>query len=53
LQHASKRSLSDVEVTMLDIVYVIGTVAFFALMLAYAAGCAKLGSAASQEEQQL
>jgi hypothetical protein len=28
---------------MLDILYVIGTGAFFALMLAYVAGCALLG----------
>lgn len=28
---------------MLDIVFILGTVAFFALMLAYVAGCAHLG----------
>jgi hypothetical protein len=28
---------------MLDILYVIGTLAFFALMLAYVAGCERLG----------
>ena len=28
---------------MLDIIYVLGTVAFFALMLGYVAGCERLG----------
>jgi hypothetical protein len=28
---------------MLDILYILGTVAFFALMLAYVAGCERLG----------
>ena len=28
---------------MLDILYVIGTLAFFALMLAYVGGCERLG----------
>ncbi len=31
---------------MIDILYVLGTLAFFALMLAYVAGCARLGRAA-------
>jgi hypothetical protein len=30
---------------MIDILYVLGTLAFFALMLAYVAGCARLGQA--------
>ena len=29
---------------MIDIIYVAGTVAFFALMLAYVAGCERLGA---------
>jgi hypothetical protein len=28
---------------MLDLFYIIGTIVFFALMLAYIAGCASLG----------
>ncbi|MEP6729394.1 MAG: hypothetical protein ABJE10_02095 [bacterium] len=28
---------------MLDVLYVLGTIAFFALMLAYVAGCERLG----------
>lgn len=31
---------------MIDILYVLGTLGFFALMLAYVAGCARLGQAA-------
>jgi hypothetical protein len=31
---------------MIDILYLLGTLAFFALMLAYVAGCARLGQAA-------
>jgi hypothetical protein len=34
---------------MIDIAYVIGTLAFFALMLAYVAGCDRLGRAADVE----
>ena len=30
---------------MLDLIYVLGTLAFFALMLAYVAGCERLGRA--------
>jgi hypothetical protein len=30
---------------MIDTLYVLGTLAFFALMLAYVAGCARLGQA--------
>jgi hypothetical protein len=29
---------------MYDVLYVVGTIAFFALMLAYVAGCERLGS---------
>jgi len=29
---------------VLDVLYVAGTVGFFALMLAYVAGCARLGA---------
>jgi hypothetical protein len=29
---------------MLDLLYVLGSVAFFALMLAYVAGCRRLGA---------
>lgn len=35
---------------MIDAAYVLGTVAFFALMLAYVAGCARLGLGASQND---
>jgi hypothetical protein len=28
---------------MLDLIYILGTIAFFALMLAYVAGCERLG----------
>jgi hypothetical protein len=31
---------------MIDILYLLGTVGFFALMLAYTAGCARLGQTA-------
>lgn len=34
---------------MIDAVYVIGTVLFFALMLSYVSGCARLGRAADVE----
>ena len=34
---------------MLDLVYVLGTVAFFGLMLLYIAGCHRLGRAADVE----
>ncbi len=34
---------------MLDIVYVLGSVGFFALMLAYVAGCERLGRARGEE----
>jgi hypothetical protein len=36
---------------MFDLLYVLGTVAFFALMLAYVAGCARLGQAAEGASQ--
>lgn len=35
---------------MLDVIYVLGTGLFFALMLAYVAGCARLGSASRLNE---
>ncbi len=34
---------------MLDVLYVGGSILFFALMLAYVAGCARLGQAADVE----
>jgi hypothetical protein len=34
---------------MKDVAYVVGTVGFFALMLAFVAGCARLGRAADSE----
>lgn len=34
---------------MLDVLYVIGSIAFFALMLAYVAGCARLGQSADRD----
>ena len=37
---------------MLDTLYILGTVAFFALMLAYVVGCARLGRSASTEERE-
>ena len=36
---------------MLDIVYIAVTLAFFGLMLAYVAGCERLGRDGSGEEQ--
>jgi hypothetical protein len=36
---------------MFDVLYVLGTFAFFALMLAYVAGCARLGRAAADASQ--
>ena len=36
---------------MSDILYVAGSVAFFALMLGYVAACARLGRAAAGEER--
>lgn len=35
---------------MLDVAYVVGTVAFFAIMRGYAIGCARLGRDATDEE---
>ena len=32
---------------MTDLLYILGTLAFFVLMLAYVAGCARLGRAAA------
>lgn len=37
---------------MLDAFYILGTVAFFALMLAYVAGCARLGRSANAEDRE-
>ena len=37
---------------MLDLLYVAGTLGFFALMLAYVAGCERLGRGAGEEESQ-
>ena len=36
---------------MLDIIYILGTFAFFALMLAYVRACAALGTTASAETE--
>jgi hypothetical protein len=36
---------------MLDIAYVLGTIAFFAAMLAYVRGCAALGRGATAERE--
>ena len=36
---------------MIDIIYVLATVAFFAAMIAYVSGCQRLGASASSEEQ--
>ena len=36
---------------MLDLVYVLGTLAFFALMLAYVRACAALGTNASTDAE--
>lgn len=36
---------------MLDIVYIVLTLAFFALMLAYVRGCERLGREAAGEEE--
>jgi len=36
---------------MLDLVYIVVTLAFFGLMLAYVAGCERLGKDGTGEEQ--
>lgn len=36
---------------MIDMLYLGGTLAFFALMIAFVAGCARLGRSAGDEEQ--
>jgi hypothetical protein len=36
---------------MLDLLYVLGTIAFFAAMLAYVRGCAGLGRASGGREE--
>jgi hypothetical protein len=35
---------------MIDFLYLLGTVAFFAAMLAYVRGCERLGRSADEEE---
>ena len=35
---------------MLDVVYVLGSIGFFALMLAYVRGCERLGRSGAEEE---
>jgi hypothetical protein len=37
---------------MWDAIYLVGTLVFFALMLAYVRGCERLGRGAADEEQQ-
>ena len=37
--------------SMIDVLYILVTVAFFALMLAYVRGCERLGQDASGEEE--
>ncbi|MGH7619495.1 MAG: hypothetical protein ACREPM_19940 [Gemmatimonadaceae bacterium] len=34
---------------MMDLIYVVGTIAFFALMLAYVRGCERLGRAGTAD----
>jgi hypothetical protein len=34
---------------MIDLIYITATIAFFGLMIAYVAGCARLGRAATEE----
>lgn len=34
---------------MIDLLYILGTIGFFALMLGYVAGCEKLGHVADDE----
>ncbi len=36
---------------MLDVVYIVVTLAFFGLMLAYVAGCERLGRGGAGEEE--
>ena len=36
---------------MLDFIYVLTAIAFFALMLAYVGGCRRLGAAGEHEER--
>jgi hypothetical protein len=36
---------------MIDLVYILGTLAFFALMLAYVRACERLGDNATAEER--
>lgn len=38
---------------MLDVVYVVATIAFFALMVAYVAGCDRLGAVPPDERDTL
>jgi hypothetical protein len=37
---------------MIDLIYVLGTIAFFALMLAYVRGCERLGRTAPTDAEQ-
>ena len=36
---------------MYDVLYVVGSIAFFALMLAYVRGCARLGATQPHKEE--
>jgi hypothetical protein len=36
---------------MIDIVYILASIAFFAVMLAYVAGCERLGRASANEDK--
>jgi hypothetical protein len=37
--------------TMFDLIYVLGTIAFFAMMLVYVHACARLGQSASTDQR--
>ena len=36
---------------MIDIIYVLASIAFFAVMIAYVAGCERLGRASASEDK--
>jgi hypothetical protein len=38
---------------VIDIIYVLATIAFFALMVAYVVACAKLGDVPAEERESL
>ena len=38
---------------MLDLIYIAATIAFFALMVAYVRGCARLGEVSAEEQDTL